>query len=150
MYTVNNLKALEVSFKIRGMNRFEQLIHHSDKGSQYCSLEYVKVLQKANIAISMAGNSLENPYAERLNGIIKNDYLKHFETGSFAKLKKSLDRAVWLYNNERPHAELDYTTPLNFEKTLQQQNQNEMKKMVLHDFRKNPINGNSSASPPVF
>ena len=146
MYTVNNLKALGASFRIRKMHQFERLVHHSDKGSQYCSSEYVKALQKANMAISMAGNSLENPYAERLNGIIKNDYLKHFDTGSFAKLKKSLDRAVWLYNNERPHTELDYMTPINFEKMLQQQN--ERKKMVLHDFRNNPVNGTSSASPP--
>lgn len=148
MYAVNNLRALEISFKIRGMEQFEQLIHHSDKGSQYCSLEYVKALEKANITISMAGNSLENPYAERLNGIIKNDYLKHFDTSSFAKLKKALDRAVWLYNNERPHSELGYMAPLNFEKMLQQQNENERGTMVLHDFKNNPANGNSPVSPP--
>jgi hypothetical protein len=148
MYAVNNLKALAVSFRIRRMHRFEQLIHHSDKGSQYCSLGYVKALEKAKITISMAGNSLENPYAERLNGIVKNDYLKHFDTGSFAKLRKALDRAVWLYNNERPHSELDYMTPLDFEKMVQQQSKNERKEMVLHDFRNKPVTHSSPASPP--
>jgi len=53
----------------------------------------------------MAGNNLENPYAERLNGTIKNDYLRHFDTGSFAKLCKAMDRGIWLYNNAKPHSE---------------------------------------------
>jgi len=149
MYTVNNLKALEISFQKRGKGQFEQLIHHSDKGSQYCSLDYVKALQKAKISISMAGNSLENPYAERLNGIIKNDYLQYYDTSSFGKLCKSLDRVVWLYNNERPHSELDNMTPVAFETLVRQQNENERKKMVLYDFRNKPIASNSSASPPV-
>lgn len=147
MYTVNNLKALETSFKIRKVSWFEQLMHHSDKGSQYCSLDYVNALQKANITISMAGNSLENPYAERLNGIIKNNYLRHYDTSSFARLCKSLDRAVWLYNNEKPHSELDYMTPVKFEETVMKQNENERKTMVLHDFRNNPINSINAASP---
>jgi putative transposase len=145
MYTINNLKALESSFQIRLANWFEQLIH-SDKGSQYCSLGYVKVLKKAKITISMAGNSLENPYAERLNGIIKNNYLRYFDTSSFAKLSKSLDRAVWLYNNEKPHSELGNMSPVNFEKMLLQQNINERKTMVLHDFRKVPATGINTAS----
>jgi hypothetical protein len=146
MYAINNLKALESSFQIRQVNWFEQLMHHSDKGSQYCSLGYVKVLKKAKITISMAGNSLENPYAERLNGIIKNNYLRYFDTSSFAKLSKSLDRAVWLYNNEKPHSELGNMSPVNFEKMLLQQNINERKTMVLHDFRKVPATGINTAS----
>lgn len=149
MYTVNNLKALELSFQKRGKSVFEQLIHHSDKGSQYCSIDYVKTLQKARISISMAGNSLENPYAERLNGIIKNGYLQYYDTSSFGKLCKSLDRVVWLYNNEKPHSELGYMTPVGFENLVRQQNENERNKMVLYDFRNKPIASNSSASPPV-
>lgn len=149
MYTLNNLKALELSFQERRKKQFEQLIHHSDKGSQYCSTDYVKALKKANILISMAGNSLENPYAERLNGIIKNDYLQYYDTSSFGKLCKSLDTVVWLYNNERPHSELDNMTPVAFENLVRQQNESERKKMTLYDFRNKPIIGNSSAAPPV-
>jgi hypothetical protein len=140
MYAINNIKALGSSLQIRQANRFEKLVHHSDKGSQYCSLDYVKALQKAEITISMAGNSIENPYAERLNGTIKNDYLRYFDTGSFAKLSKALDRAVWLYNNERPHSELSYMAPVNYEKMILQQNKNETKTMVLYDFRNSPKN----------
>jgi putative transposase len=149
MYTVNNLKALEMSLNKRDKRHFEHLIHHSDKGSQYCSLDYVKALKKAKISISMAGNSLENPYAERLNGIIKNDYLQYYDTSSFARLCNSLDRVVWLYNNERPHSELDNMTPVAFENLVRKQNENERKRMYLHDFRNKPVASNSSASPPV-
>ncbi len=63
MYTVNNLKALEISFQKRGKSVFEQLIHHSDKGSQYCSLDYVKALQKATISISMAAGPRAGTYS---------------------------------------------------------------------------------------
>jgi putative transposase len=146
MYTVNNLKALETSYEIRKADWFEQLIHHSDKGSQYCSLDYVKALQKANITISMAGNSLENPYAERLNGIIKNNYLRYFDTSSFTRLSKSLDRAVWLYNNEKPHSELDYMSPVKFEEMIVKQNSSERKTIVLYDFSNKPKNGINNAS----
>lgn len=149
MYAINNLKALELSFGRRGKRRFEQLIHHSDKGSQYCSRDYVKTLQKANVSISMAGNSLENPYAERLNGIIKNDYLQYYDTSSFGKLCKSLDKVVWLYNNERPHSELGYMTPVGFENLVRQQNENEREKIVLYDFRNSPLSTNSSPWPDV-
>jgi len=149
MYAINNLKALDLSFGKRGKRRFEELIHHSDKGSQYCSLDYVKTLHKAKISISMAGNSLENPYAERLNGIIKNDYLRYYDTSSFGKLCKSLDKVVWQYNNERPHSELGYMTPVGYENHVRQQNENAREKMVLYDFRNNFIAGNSVVSPQV-
>lgn len=149
MYAINNLNTFNTSLNIRNRSKFDCLVHHSDKGSQYCSTEYITALQKAQITISMAGNSLENPYAERLNGIIKNDYLMHLDTGSFPKLAKALDRAVWLYNHERPHSELDYMTPIGFEKTVQELAVDQRKTMVLHDFRKIPANGNGSASPPT-
>jgi hypothetical protein len=110
-------------------------------------MEYVKALHKGNITISMAGNSLENPYAERLNGIIKNDYLRYFDTSTFAKLCKALDKAVWLYNNEKSYSELDYLSSVNFEKMLLQLNINERKTILLHDFRKVPVTGINTASP---
>jgi putative transposase len=145
MYAVNNLKILKASLEKRNKPIIEGLVHHSDKGSQYCSTEYVRALVMAKIRISMAKSSIENPYAERLNGIIKNDYLKTFDTSSFARLKKSLDWSVWLYNNERPHSELGYITPVSYEEIVEKQSMENRKVMVLHDFTK----GNSSAPPPV-
>lgn len=136
MYAISALKVLNMAFVLRKRKYFQWLIHHSDKGSQYCASLYVKTLEEANISISMAGNSLENPYAERLNGIIKNQYLKHFNTCNYQKLRKSLNEAVWLYNNERPHSELGYMTPVDFEKQLEKQKGEERFLMKLYDFNK--------------
>lgn len=136
MYAISTLKVLNMAFLLRKQNYFQSLIHHSDKGSQYCATLYIKTLEKANISISMAGTSLENSYAERLNGIIKNDYLKHFDTSNYQKLNKSLKQAVWLYNNERPHSELEYMTPVEYEKQLEKRRSEERFLMKLYDFNK--------------
>jgi hypothetical protein len=97
----------------------------------------------------MASDSLKNPYAGRLNWIIKNDYLRYYDTGSFAKLGKALNQVVWLYNNERPHSEPGNLTPVIFERRMCQKKENERMKMALYDFRNNPTVRNSPASPPV-
>jgi putative transposase len=81
------------------------LIHHSDRGVQYCSHEYVKLLQEFHIQISMTenGDPLENAVAERLNGIIKDEYLNDSNVKSIEDAKIVLAHAVNLYNEERPH-----------------------------------------------
>jgi transposase InsO family protein len=135
MYTENNVNVLIQSMQIRKLSRYEDLVHHSDKGSQYGSGEYINKLEKAGIDISMAGNSIENPYAERLNGIIKNDYLDFEQIFDLASLNKALDRAVWLYNYERPHSELKYMTPIEYEGQLVKLNLIERPQMTLFDFR---------------
>jgi len=88
------------------------LIHHSDRGIQYCSGEYVDLLKQNNIQISMTenGDPLENALAERMNGIIKNEYLE------FESLKKStamqiLQSTVLKYNEHRPHTSINMLTP---------------------------------------
>jgi transposase InsO family protein len=134
MYTENNVNVLSQSMHIRKASRYEDLVHHSDKGSQYGSGEYINKLKKAGIDISMAGNSIENPYAERLNGIIKNDYLAFEQIFDLASLNKALDRAVWLYNYERPHSELKYMTPIEYERQLVKLNPFERTQMILFDF----------------
>lgn len=142
MEAINTLQVLEMAFELREKNYFQHLIHHSDKGSQYCATIYINALNKANIAISMARNSLENPYAERLNGIIKNGYLKYFDTNNYSKLQKSLAKAVWLYNNEKPHSELNKMTPVEYEAMVKKQNSEERFKMELYDFNMNREGGN--------
>jgi transposase InsO family protein len=81
------------------------LIHHSDRGVQYCSHEYVKLLQEFHIQISMTenGDPLENAVAERLNGIIKDEYLNDSNVKSIEDAKVVLAHAVNLYNEDRPH-----------------------------------------------
>ena len=67
-----------------------QLIHHSDRGVQYCSFEYVKLLKDNNIQISMTenGDPLENALAERLNGILKDEYLNDSPVTSMKEARK--------------------------------------------------------------
>lgn len=89
------------------------LIHHSDRGIQYCSNSYVKLLQDYNVKISMTenGDPLENAIAERINGIIKNEYLHNYQVNSLKEAKELLEAVVDLYNNERPHMSISNLTP---------------------------------------
>lgn len=92
-----------------------KLIHHSDRGIQYCSGGYVKLLQDYGIRISMTenGDPLENAIAERVNGIIKHEYLKGLEVSNIKQAKTALQQAVHLYNHERPHNSIGNLTPNN-------------------------------------
>ena len=136
LFADNNISLLKQAFRLRGRSTFEGMIHHSDRGSQYCCNDYIKMLEKAKIKISMANNSLENPYAERLNGIIKNDYLESLRISKLTELVRELDRVVWLYNHERPHSELGYLTPVKFENYISTVPLSMRPKLVLHDFRR--------------
>lgn len=91
----------------------KNLIHHSDRGFQYCSYSYTNLLKDNRIQISMTekGDPLENPIAERVNGIIKEEYLHHETVIDFIQASESLSRAVMAYNNERPHASISYLQP---------------------------------------
>ncbi|UFH54065.1 integrase core domain-containing protein [Spirosoma sp. KNUC1025] len=93
------------------------LIHHSDRGVQYCCLEYVNLLKDNTIQISMtqSGDPLENrtggpAIAERVNGILKQELLAdHYP--SLAVAKKGIAQAVLIYNSLRPHSSCDMMTP---------------------------------------
>jgi transposase InsO family protein len=90
-----------------------QLFHHSDRGLQYCSFEYVKLLTDNDIRISMTenGDPLENALAERLNGILKDEYLNDNQITSLVQARKVLARAVCLYNEDRPHMSIGNLYP---------------------------------------
>lgn len=136
MLTVNNQAALQMAFDLRRQKRFDNLIHHSDKGSQYGSKDYTTMLLNANITISMADNCLENPYAERINGTIKNDYLIAYMINNVRELQKALERSVKLYNTY-PHGELKgRQSPIEFEANLKNSNGQPQDVMTLYDFRK--------------
>lgn len=91
------------------------IIMHSDGGGQYYSKAFIEITTKAHMVNSMAKEAYENPQAERINGTIKNNYLKHWSIQTFDQLKKALDRAVGLYNFEKPHKSLQYSTPAKIE-----------------------------------
>lgn len=109
---LESLKALKMA-----LQPFEgavsHLIHHSDRGLQYCSQEYVKMLHKYDIRISMteSGDPLENPVAERVNGIMKEEYLEPQGVQSIKEAITYLHKAINLYNSERPHMSISNYTP---------------------------------------
>ena len=90
-----------------------ELIHHSDRGFQYCSDEYTKLLSDHRIGISMTQSydPYENAVAERVNGILKDE----FEIGegfvNEAQAKREIKNAIKVYNSKRPHMSCDYSTP---------------------------------------
>jgi transposase InsO family protein len=95
-------------------NRFQiPSIHHSDRGVQYCSHAYVNILKKKGISISMTeeNHCYENAMAERVNGILKDEYLLDRTFNDLSHAQKSSKEAVMLYNTRRPHWSLKFKTP---------------------------------------
>ena len=97
-----------------GCNAFdESVIIHSDRGSQYKSREFQTALNRYNILPSMcaAGKSHENPVAERLNGILKNELLVENSFANYQLAKQAITKAIKIYNEERPHLSCELLTP---------------------------------------
>ena len=88
------------------------LIHHSDRGSQYCSDGYVSSLKTNEISISMtqSGNPRDNAIAERVNGILKQELLLEVYP-TIKQAHRSVVSAVDIYNRVRPHSSIDMMTP---------------------------------------
>ena len=107
------IEALNMALSRLNGNPAEGLIHHSDRGVQYASYDYTKLLKKHNIKISMTecGDPKDNAVAERVNGIIKNELLMGTSFFSIEEVRKALKVAIDFYNNERPHMSLDWKTP---------------------------------------
>lgn len=106
-----SIRALKMAIKDKG--DLSGLIHHSDRGIQYCSNEYTGLLTSRGILISMAekGNPYENAVAERLNGILKEEFMlgENFKTKELAY--KAVKEAIQTYNELRPHMSINYMTP---------------------------------------
>jgi putative transposase len=114
MEAVESVQALRMALSaLGGAARPLQLIHHSDRGIQYCSSKYVNLLQDYRITISMSenGDPLENAIAERVNGILKEEYLSHYQIQNIDEAKKQLNTAIKLYNEQRPHMSINNHTP---------------------------------------
>jgi transposase InsO family protein len=111
--SMETIKALKMALEQLPQSLTQPLIHHSDRGVQYCSENYVKLLQDKDIQISMTenGDPLENAVAERMNGILKEEYLNHYKSDNKEQAKDQLDQAVKLYNQQRPHFSIGLLTP---------------------------------------
>ena len=106
------LEALKMAIKNRRHHE-TNLIHHSDRGIQYCCEEYVNLLKRNKIQISMSapGNPYENAVAERVNGICKNEFYLDSYFRNIKQVRQALKETVTVYNTARPHASCDYLTP---------------------------------------
>ena len=90
-----------------------QPIHHSDRGCQYCSHEYVNCLKAHGLAVSMTetDHCAENSHAERINGTLKIEYGLGLTFRTVEQARQAVEQAVWLYNYRRPHESLQMRFP---------------------------------------
>lgn len=111
------IPALRMALKTRAKEKqsINGLILHSDGGGQYYSKAFLELTKKAGLINSMCYYPWDNGYAERLNGTIKNNYLKHKNIKTYQGLVKEVDQTVYLYNYDKPHIKLKRKTPIQFE-----------------------------------
>jgi transposase InsO family protein len=112
------MPALQMAIATRGNKIPEGVILHSDGGGQYYDQEFLRLTNQHKMKNSMCEMAYENGKAERINGVIKNNYLRFYSIQSFEQLQEGVDRAIQLYNHEKPHKALKYATPFGFEKQL--------------------------------
>jgi len=111
--TTHPIEALRKALKRIGGQENINLIHHSDRGCQYASNEYISILKQYGIRISMteSGDPKENAQAERINNTMKNELLKGVVFHNIEEVKAAVTVAVDFYNNERPHMSINMMTP---------------------------------------
>jgi len=118
--TIPALHRLE---KLRGKVNLKGAIMHSDGGGQYYCNEFKALTKELGMINSMTEEKVyENAHAERLNGIIKNNYLYPYGPTDVASLRRLLDKAVYMYNTGKPHKALRKLTPVMFKNTIDNEN----------------------------
>lgn len=110
--TTGPLNALEMALKNRKYTH--DLIHHSDRGLQYCSADYIEKLKKNGIKISMTenGDPYENAIAERVNGILKYEFLIIEGFSNHLQAIDIIKESINIYNENRPHLSCKMLTPI--------------------------------------
>lgn len=142
MRAENNLAALKMGLKMRGIRNYNQtLIHHSDKGTQYASDAYTETLDGAGIRISMCNEVYENTHIERLNDTIKNQYLYRMQIDNFKQLEIKLHEVVKSYNETRPHQSIDKRSPIQYEASLTEIPKEERAKMTIYTLKTSQSEG---------
>lgn len=107
------LSALKMALKANKGRLSSELIHHSDRGVQYCCNDYIALLKGSKVAISMTeqGDPYENALAERMNRTIKEEMLLNRGFADYSAAKIEIERAIVNYNTLRPHGSCNYYTP---------------------------------------
>lgn len=126
------VSALKIATKKRNGQDLTGCIFHSDRGTQYFSDQLKDCLKKYGINRSMALRAQQNAYAERVQGTIQHEYLDHMNHQK--PLSTLLEIAVDLYNNSRPHQELDYKSPIQFEKEINNQPIDKRPEMTIYQW----------------
>jgi len=113
-----SLRALKLA--LRRSSNIEGIIHHSDRGVQYCSNQYVNELKKKNIRISMTEEKhcYENAIAERVNCILKDEFYLDQTFFDVSHAQRAAKSAIKLYNEVRLHLSLNFKTPENVYKSI--------------------------------
>lgn len=106
------VKALQMALKENEINA-NRLIHHSDRGVQYCSQEYIKILSKHGVLVSMTkpASPQENAIAERINGILKEEWLYDLKLKKGENPHRKINEIIKIYNEIRPHNSLNNLAP---------------------------------------
>lgn len=110
--------ALRMAIRQTGLTRQDHVIFHSDGGGQYYSKTFQALTKRYNIQNSMGKTAYENPFAERINGTIKNDYLESYSPKNYKELILFLTKAVKMYNHFRPHKSLGDRSPKKFKRMI--------------------------------
>jgi len=110
-----NIRALKMAFATVPSDELRGCVHHSDRGSQYTDGRYLKMLRGKDMLISMAGRAQDNAFAERINGVIKNEYLIPWSLSSYRQLQYYSKKAVIDYNTKRHHGSLGKCSPADYE-----------------------------------
>jgi len=107
------LKALKMALSSLAAVSGATPIHHSDRGLQYCCSDYIHLLESRAMPISMTekGDPYENAIAERVNGILKDEFALDQDFENPQQATKTVEIAIAIYNQQRPHASCDYLTP---------------------------------------
>jgi len=116
--TDTTLRAIKMSIHRRKLGKESVTIIHSDGGGQYYCKEFTALTNHYGMRNSMGKSAYENPFAERINGTIKNDYLIPYQPKTFKELEEMLTKAVYLYNTKRPHKSLKRLSPCEFEDSV--------------------------------
>ncbi len=127
-----NIKAINRMLATKKNESLIDMIHHSDKGSQYIDKKYLNILQHNKMQISMCSQAWENAYTERINRTIKEEYLNRWDIKDFSSLSRLVKKAVHHYNNKRRHQSLQWQTPVQFEKHVKKLPPNERVKLTLY------------------
>lgn len=114
-----------IKMVLKNLSNDHKLIFHSDGGGQFYSKQFL-ALTKGRFKHSMCESIYENAHAERVNGTIKNDYVKPYDPKDFRQLARMLKKAVSMYNDSRPHQSLGYMTPSQFEEKADKNKENIM------------------------